>query len=135
MQAFITRYQHAILATTGILTVLAAFYTGFLEGKNTATTQPVTLACNDNVLSNLSIPVEALARGVVAHASDTSTALQSMPGGQPTNAPLGKYVGSKNSTKYYAPSCGAVKRIKPENYMWFDSAEDAQIQGYTPGKC
>ncbi len=48
----------------------------------------------------------------------------------------GLFVGSKNGTKYYSsPSCGSAKRIKSENYVWFSSAEDAELQGYTRGSC
>ncbi len=120
MQAFIARHHQILFGVAITCAVIAAFCTGFLEGKHASTTAPVTLACSSNILDKLSIPVQALANGVVAHAS---------------SVPQGMYVGSKNSTKYYLPTCKAVKRIKPANYQWFDSAEDAQIQGYTPGKC
>jgi hypothetical protein len=127
MQAFIARHsQILIVISSGVLVVLA-FYTGLLEGKHTSITQPVTLACKGNVLDKLSIPVQALADGVTAHASGDPTALQ--------NTPQGVYVGSKNGTKYYLPTCKAVKRIKPANYIWFSSQQDAEIQGYTQGKC
>jgi hypothetical protein len=124
MQAGFAKYYKPLLAFTGAVVVALAFYTGFLQGKQVATTQPVTLSCNDNVLDKLSIPVQALANGVVAHASSA-----------PSAEAKGKYMGSKNSTKYYLPTCSAAKRIKPENYIWFASQEDAQMEGYTPGKC
>lgn len=47
----------------------------------------------------------------------------------------GLYVGSKNGTKYYTPGCAGTNRIKPENYIWFQSVEDATLQGYTKGSC
>lgn len=48
----------------------------------------------------------------------------------------GNFFGSKSGTKYYASStCASAKRIKPENYVWFTSKEDAEIQGYTRGAC
>lgn len=47
----------------------------------------------------------------------------------------GMYVGSKNGTKYYTPGCSGTSRIKPENYIWFQSAEDATLQGYSKGSC
>lgn len=110
-----------LYAAAGGILVILAFYTGFLQGKQNTSVQAVTLACKDDVLSKLSIPLEKISNGVVAHAEST--------------AAQGKYVGSKNSTKYYLPSCPAAKRIKPANYQWFSSADDAQLQGYTPGKC
>lgn len=54
---------------------------------------------------------------------------------QPPLEGKGVYVGSKNGTKYYTPGCSGVSRIKPENYVWFQSAEDATLQGYSKGSC
>lgn len=45
------------------------------------------------------------------------------------------YVGSKNSKKYYLPTCSWAKQIKPENKVCFKSAEEAQKQGRTETKC
>ncbi len=131
MLTFIDRYHKHLLAISGTLVVILAFYTGFLEGNRTATVQPVTLSCKDNVLDKLSIPVQALANGITAHAAS-----QPNPASiEATANKEGAYVGSKNGTKYYLPTCSTAKRIKPANYIWFTSAEDAQIQGYTQGKC
>ncbi|MBI1888440.1 MAG: hypothetical protein HYS15_00680 [Candidatus Spechtbacteria bacterium] len=44
----------------------------------------------------------------------------------------GLFVASKNSTKYYLPTCAGVKRIKEENKIWFNSKEEAEGLGYTP---
>lgn len=43
----------------------------------------------------------------------------------------GLLVGSKNSTKYHYPWCSGAQRIKEDNKIWFESAEDAQAKGYT----
>ncbi|MDB5255191.1 MAG: hypothetical protein JWL92_567 [Candidatus Nomurabacteria bacterium] len=123
MQGFIDRQYKTLFVIGGGILVSVAFYSGFLQGKQSNDVEPVTLSCKDNVLDKLSIPLEKISSGVVAHAESKIPETK------------GKFVGSKNSTKYYAPSCAAVKRIKPENYQWFDTAEDATMQGYTPGKC
>lgn len=62
------------------------------------------------------------------------------PTPKPTEKPpvssQGRYVGSIDSDKYHRPSCRWVKKILPENEIWFDSAEDAEAQGYSPcGTC
>lgn len=44
----------------------------------------------------------------------------------------GKFVASRNGKKYYLPWCGGVNRIKPENLISFDSAEEARARGYEP---
>ena len=47
-----------------------------------------------------------------------------------------QFVGSKSSTKYHYCDCRWAKRIKEENLICFDDAEDAQGQGYEPcGTC
>lgn len=113
------RYQATVVMI--VLIIGLAFYAGFLEG-NKGSGQAVSLSCNQNILSKLSIPLEALA------AASGPTASQGRTGTG--------YVGSKNGTKYYpSVSCAGAKRIKSTNYIWFSSAEDAQLQGYTPGKC
>jgi len=42
-----------------------------------------------------------------------------------------KYVASKNGKMYYPLGCGAAKRIKPENEVWFSSEIEAEKSGYT----
>lgn len=44
----------------------------------------------------------------------------------------GIYMASKNGTKYYLPSCGGSKRIKPENRVWFQTKAEAEAAGYGP---
>ena len=45
------------------------------------------------------------------------------------------YVGSKNSDKFYLPTCSYAKRVKPENLACFKSAQEALGQGRTESKC
>ncbi|MFZ2522760.1 MAG: hypothetical protein WAW92_00025 [Minisyncoccia bacterium] len=42
-------------------------------------------------------------------------------------------IGSKSGRKYYFPWCGTVKRIKPENRVYFKSIEEARTAGFSPG--
>lgn len=42
-----------------------------------------------------------------------------------------KYVASKNGKMYYPLGCGASKRIKTENEVWFNSEIEAEKSGYT----
>ena len=43
------------------------------------------------------------------------------------------FIGSKNSTKYHAPTCAVVKRIKEENKVCFVDEKDAEARGYQAG--
>ncbi|EKE19828.1 MAG: hypothetical protein ACD_8C00101G0021 [uncultured bacterium] len=45
------------------------------------------------------------------------------------------FVGSKNSDKFYLPTCSYAKRVKPENMVCFKSAQEALGQGRTESKC
>jgi len=45
-----------------------------------------------------------------------------------------KVVVSRNSNKYHYPWCPGAKRIKPENQIWFDSAQKAEKAGYIKAK-
>lgn len=44
----------------------------------------------------------------------------------------GKYVASKNGTRYYLPSCSSAARIKAENRVWFATTLEAEAAGLTP---
>ena len=46
-----------------------------------------------------------------------------------------KYVGSKNSDKYYTCSCRYAKNINQENIVCFDSDEEAVSKNYTKVDC
>ncbi|MBA7633403.1 hypothetical protein ES703_40969 [subsurface metagenome] len=48
--------------------------------------------------------------------------------------PTKKFVGSKKSDVYHYPTCRYVKKILPENIIWFSSVEDAKARGYRPCK-
>lgn len=54
---------------------------------------------------------------------------------QPTDL---RVVVSKNSSskKYHFSWCSGAKRIKPENQIWFNTAQEAESRGYTlAGNC
>ncbi|MBI2674565.1 MAG: hypothetical protein HYX22_02410 [Candidatus Yanofskybacteria bacterium] len=47
-----------------------------------------------------------------------------------------RVVASKNSDKYHYSWCSGGKRIKPENQIWFNSAQEAESRGYVlAGNC
>ena len=45
---------------------------------------------------------------------------------------LGRFVASKNGTKYYLPSCAGAEKISDANKVWFATAVAAQAAGYSP---
>jgi len=47
--------------------------------------------------------------------------------------PIGKkFIGSIKTKKYHNPKCKHTRAIKPENTIWFASADEAKAQGYEP---
>lgn len=123
MEAFITKYYNAIFGILIVLIIAVSFYLGTLQGAQNGAKSGLTLACSDQVLSSLKIPLKAIASGSIAK--------EQLSLGTKT----GNFLGSKNGTKYYTPNCSGVSRINPENIIWFTSEEDARLQGYSPAKC
>jgi hypothetical protein len=117
MKSLLNRHYFAFLSLLGGVAMTCSFLLGIREGSMDQG-EPVSLVCTDTVLQMLSMPVSDLADGIV-----------------PAPQTKGKYVGSKNGTKYYTPGCSGAKRIKPENYIWFLTEDDAKLQGYTPAQC
>ena len=119
MSNFLIRHYRTLFIILLIAMLLLAFLMGFLTGKQQQTPS-VVLSCTPDVLSELTIPVARLSQNAITGES------------APIKAPTtGAFVGSKNGTKYYPPNCPGVGRIKPENYIWFTDAADAELQGYT----
>ncbi len=138
MQAFLTRnYRWCFLLL--LLSVIGlSFYAGTLQATHASA--GVTLSCTDEVLATLAIPSGGPEAGKLVRPSTDSLAASATPQDTPqdetpTATPEGAFAGSKNGTKYYTPGCSGLKRIKPENIIWFVSKEDAELQGYTAAKC
>ena len=62
---------------------------------------------------------------------NSATVLNSTVGKGSTMA-TGKYVSSINGSKYHLPWCSGAQRIKEENKIWFNTAEEAKNAGYEP---
>lgn len=45
------------------------------------------------------------------------------------------FVGSKNSDKFYAPTCSYAKRVKPENLVCYNSEAEALQKGKIKSDC
>ena len=73
--------------------------------------------------------------GVSAEQKDATMAKTEPVKTQAVSTEKCAYVGSKNSTKFYAPNCSWAKQIKPENVVCFSSADEALRQGRTESKC
>ena len=151
-KTFLGRNYRSIISAFLLIIVTAAFCAGYLTGKREGGV-PVTLSCSPDVLQKLAIPAITGTDETVGDAKVSATESDTpnlknatLEAGMPTTGDVshnnesatqtGKYVGSKNGTKYYAPECAGAKRIKPANKVWFSTAQDATLQGYSPAtKC
>ncbi|EKE18671.1 MAG: hypothetical protein ACD_9C00265G0002 [uncultured bacterium] len=52
-----------------------------------------------------------------------------------TTASKCAFVGSKNSDKFYVPTCSYAKRVKPENLACYASEADAIAKGKIKSEC
>lgn len=118
MKTLLKTHFYVIFGLLGALSLVFSYLLG-TRSPSGGERPAVVVSCSPEVLSSLRVPVAAYASG--------QKPLQKPRGG--------KYVGSKHGTKYYIPDCSGAKRIKPENYVWFLTEDDAKLQGYTPGTC
>ena len=58
--------------------------------------------------------------------------IEELPAPTTATSAQGRYVASKNGTKYYLPSCSGVGKISEANKIWFVSEAAARVAGYTP---
>jgi len=113
-------YQLAILI---VFVALASFTLGRLSDGNF--TQAKTISTEiDNTAHLLDGTVKNTQVETTEDESKTDFSVQDQ----------GKYVASKNGTKYHLPWCGSAKRIKEENEVWFATKTEAESAGYSPAK-
>jgi hypothetical protein len=123
---FWLKYEPKIILIFGLILVAAiSFETGVLKGQNLQKSPLViekTAECKNpqdspqdsQITQNLTSQAVSNTIGDVAPKSSS-------------NCP---FVGSKNSNKYYPPTCSFAKRIKPENVVCFKNEQDAESKGY-----
>lgn len=131
MKDFIHAHYPALFAILVLVVIGLSFALGYGQGRKASSSSGIVFSCANTVLEPQKITPQVL--GV--QAADSSKKEVSSTEPSSTTEKGGAYMGSKNGTKYYTPGCSGTKRIKPENYIWFQSVEDATLQGYTKGSC
>lgn len=124
LQRFITQYHTIFFIVFLGLSIGLAYSIGLEAGKR-RTGAGVTISCPS---------LEALSTSPNQEREDAIETPR-VQGVATETVSKGRYVGSKNGTKYYTPGCPGTTRIKPENYIWFETVEDATLQGYSKGSC
>ena len=130
MTSFIHKYYSVIFLMFLAIIVGLSFYLGYEQGSSTrsvAGNKQIVFSCPNTILDKQRIS------SVPSTVSSDLTASATLE--LQTTTKGGAYMGSKNGTKYYTPGCPGANRIKPENYVWFQTVEDATLQGYSKGSC
>jgi hypothetical protein len=131
MASFFHKYYLILFLLFLSASVEFSFLLGYQQGTNT--TKPnnsIVFSCPNTILQSQEI--KNLTQNTNNKESpgnnDTSDTTNQKQNG-------GAFMGSKNGKKYYTPGCPGSKRIKPVNIIWFQTAQDATLQGYTKGSC
>jgi hypothetical protein len=150
--AFLRRHgNRLVLLPAGILIFLAGWQTGKVTSPYYAA-HPIVFEerqCEEICTSSGgdSEELQALQEGgrVMAEAEKELSEQRVVPSTEPLSSvgnvagtstrERGQFVGSVNSDLYHAVGCPSVSRIKEENQIWFNSAEEAEAAGYSPSKC
>jgi len=88
-----------------------------------------TLSFGLGYLAGLDVPVPDIADAL---SSEEFPVPEGKPAPATAKSAAGRYVASKNGTKYYLPTCSGADRIVEANKVWFASAEAAVTAGYSP---
>lgn len=122
MESFVDKHYLAIFLLFVIAIIVLSFYLGYQEGSRgtTSKNKDIVFSCPSDLLDKQKI-------SLIKTQDQKSEIINEKN--------QGIFVGSKNGTKYYTPGCSATNRIKPENLIWFQSIEDATLQGYSKGSC
>ena len=110
-------YQNTIFA---VLILVLIFFIGLGIGLLIGPNKPTPIIIDKNV--KISLPAQVglpTQSGLFTQQSDFNS---------------GSFVASINGKNYYPKDCPSAKRIKEENMIWFNSAQEAEADGYAPAK-
>lgn len=137
MNSFISKYYSVFFIVFLMTIVGLSFYIGYQEGSSANIEvkgeKQIVFSCPNTVLEKARI--SSVAKPLSSDMTASAYVDEVEEGAPDVATAKGVYMGSKNGTKYYTPGCPGSKRIKTENYIWFQSAEDAIVQGYSKGSC
>ena len=84
---------------------------------------------------NIVVSTDGKTYSVTTQKNTAEATLNPKPEGTPPPLPVasqGAYIGSEKSDKYHLPSCRYAKAIDWANEIWFQTEEDALVNGYKP---
>lgn len=133
-QFFLHHEQKIVLVVGFVLVAAISYQFGVLQGqkwqqKPLIIEKPATTPAEGETAKIE--PSESSKEGSTG-SSGAPGATQAAAGGNMANC---AYVGSKNSDKFYVPTCSFAKRIKPENLVCYKSEQEALAKGKVKSDC
>jgi len=130
IKEFFLKYEQKIVLIFAFCLISAiSFQFGVLQGQKWQQ-KPLIIEKPTQVLGEVSNQIQA--NSEAQSATQATTAKVSTVTAKTANC---AFVGSRNSNKFYLPTCSYAKRIKPENVVCFKTADEALGQGRTESKC
>ncbi len=130
IKEFFLKYEQKIVLIVAFCLISAvSFEFGVLQGQKWQQ-KPLIIEKPTQSPGELSSQIQA--NSEAQNASQATTTKVSTATTKTANC---AYVGSRNSNKFYLPTCSYAKRIKPENVVCFKTADEALGQGRTESKC
>jgi len=124
IKSFWANYEYKVVLAIGFLLVaVISFEFGYMQSKP-INASPIII---EKAPVSPEISPEGLDNDIMK--SDTNIAQKEATSTNSQQLTNCIYVGSKNSNKYYPPTCSYAKRIKPENLSCFKTESEATAQG------
>lgn len=113
-----------LVISTFILIALSFFGLGYIVGLKSSGKFNVSSTVQ---VSQLNTAIEELEKQLA-----TSSILELVAGEERGKSfEKGAFVASRNGSRYYPADCPAASRIKKQNQIWFNSASEAELAGYS----
>ena len=126
MTNFVKRFQYDIFLGSCVILISVISYN--LGQINSLKKTPITLNEDSDLKADIYQATETKTTG--------GQNIQNTKYNIPDTKLDTRVVVSKNSDKYHYSWCSGAKRIKPENQIWFTSAQEAESRGYIlAGNC
>jgi len=129
IKEFWDKYEFKIVLAVILLLIAGmSFEAGYIKGKGQKTSPLVIEKAPECPKISLEQQDNAIMESDSTLASKKVAGANLAPVQNPQKC---QFVGSKNSDKYYPPTCSYAKRIKPENMACFQTEVEALAQNRT----
>lgn len=130
-QFWIDHESRIVLAVGLVLVAVISFEFGYVQGKTGKIAPVVIEKPAESPKTGQGETDDAIMEPGIQKSEKALKTADQAPSNPSTSPKNCAYVGSKNSNKFYPPTCSYAKRIKPDNVVCFATAQEALSQGRT----